>query len=215
MSVDYLVVASSVLELEGFQTNLEVIKREKGHSFVLVCVGVGKVQSAALTLKAIMNYQPKAVLCLGYAGAVDPLLKIGDCIFASSVVQYDLDLRSFHLGRGEVPSASKGQTVGALQLELPQIAGILSGVCGTADRFLLRSFREENPWLSTDLHIAFADMESYAVAFACYTMQCPCTVCRVISDDEQGHRPKHFKEFSTQANLQFVKVLTALLDRTE
>lgn len=215
MGVDCLVVASSHLELEGFQTNLDEVQQRNGGTYVLACVGVGKVQSATLTLKAIMKYQPKAVLCLGYAGAVDPIYRIGDCVLASSVVQYDIDLRAFHLGRGEVPSAAQGETVGSLQLDCPPIEGTFVGVCGTADRFLLRSYREANPWLSGELHLGFADMESYAVAFACSAMQCPCTVCRVISDDAQGHRPKKFREFCNQANRQFVRVLGILLDRTE
>jgi adenosylhomocysteine nucleosidase len=212
MPVDYLVVASSLLELEGFLTKVDEIQIHKGRSFVLVCVGVGKVQSAVLTCKAIATYGPKAVLCVGYAGALDPTLLIGDCVLASSVLQYDVDLRAFRLKRGELPSPVKGETIGSLPLYCPPLEDTVSRVGGTADLFLLRAYREENPWLTEELHLGFADMESYAVAFACKQMQIKLTVCRVISDDAQGHRPKKFKDFCLLANTQFVRILEALLD---
>jgi adenosylhomocysteine nucleosidase len=215
MAVDYLVVASSSLELEGFLTKENEIQMHNGHSFVLVCVGVGKVQSAVLTCKAIGIYGPKAVLCVGYAGALDPTLAIGDCILASSLFQYDVDLRAFHLKRGELPSPVKGETIGSLSLYCPSVEGTLNRVGGTADLFLLRPYREENPWLTEELHLGFADMESYAVAFACKQMHLPLTVCRVISDDAQGHRPKKFKDFCLLANTQFVRILKVLLDSAQ
>ncbi|WP_320127827.1 5'-methylthioadenosine/S-adenosylhomocysteine nucleosidase [uncultured Sphaerochaeta sp.] len=215
MSVDLLVVASSEDELEGFLTKYNEVHFLDGKSYVLVPVGVGKVQASANTVRSIFDYHPKAVLCVGYAGGVDPGLSIGTCVLASSVVQYDIDLRAFHLQRGEVPSAKKGETLASLSLDCPPMEATISCIGGTADRFLLRPFREENPWLMEDLHLGFADMESYGVAYACFSMDCPCTVCRVISDDALGHRPKRFKPFKAQAHADFLRVFRFLLDRTE
>jgi adenosylhomocysteine nucleosidase len=211
MGVDILVVASSRRELAGFPETGQCGR----HSYATASVGVGKVQSAVLTMQALETYRPDAVLCVGYAGAVDPSLKIGDCVLATSVVQYDMDLRSFSLQRGEVPDATGTGTLGVLETACIQVDGCRTGVFGTADRFLLRSYREQNPWLLETLHLSVADMESYAVAFACKTKGCPCTVCRVVSDDANGHRPKRFARFGIEASKRFAAVLEHLSDQTE
>lgn len=174
-------------------------------------VGVGKVVSAVLAMKALSTYQPKQLVMVGYAGAVNPALSIGDCVLAGTVVQYDLDLRSFGLKRGETLRGMGRQTFATLPLHDPKLDGVKRVRMGTADRFLLRSWREENPWIAQEMEIDCADMESYAVAFACAALHIPCSVMRVISDDSQGRRPKDFGKFCRDANELISSKLVQLL----
>ena len=212
MAVDCLVVASSEKELEGFLTKGKQPVEYAGKQIVFICVGVGNVQAGINTLDAIALYQPNAVLGVGYAGGIDPTLKIGDGIVATSVIHYDVDLRSFGLKRGEVFGPQSREVLGELFLFAPQVEETKQGKMGSAERFLLRSYREDNPWLLDELALASSDMESYGMALAALKKGLPCTIFRVISDDAFGHRPKDYKKFCLQANKKFLEFLYRLLE---
>lgn len=212
MALDCLVVASSEMELEGFLTKVGILSYHKKKSYLLLAVGVSQVQSALNTLQAIIDYHPKAVLCVGYAGAIDRSLAIGTPILATSVVQFELDLRPFGLRRGETFGRGANEVIGELSLSVPPYPGATLAKGGSSDRFLLRPWREANPWLVDELGLGFSDMESYGVALAARMHTIPCTVCRVISDDAQGHRPKNYRVFCQKANQHFVQVLYSLLE---
>ncbi|MDY0287746.1 MAG: 5'-methylthioadenosine/S-adenosylhomocysteine nucleosidase [Sphaerochaeta sp.] len=212
MGLDCLVVASNVGELEGFLTKPGIPSEHKGKSYLLTTIGVSQVQSALNTLEAIMVHKPRRVLLVGYAGGIDDELSIGDCILATEVVQYELDLRAFGLKRGETLSRVPDQVLGELSLFVPPHEGAILARGGSSDRFLLRPWREANPWLVEELDLGFSDMESYGVALAAKMHAIPCTVCRVISDDAKGHRPKSYRKFCQKANQMFVEVLYSLLE---
>jgi len=212
MALDCLVVASNGGELEGFITKPDTLADYKGKSFLLTVIGVSQVQSALNTLAAIMEYQPKRVLLVGYGGAIDPAFSLGDCILATAVVQYELDLRAFGLKRGETLSRIPNEVLGELSLFVPPYEGARLARGGSSDRFLLRPWREANPYLFEELDLGFSDMESYGVSLDAKMQTIPCTVCRVISDDAKGHRPKSYKKFCMKANQLFVEVLYSLLE---
>ncbi len=212
MALDCLVVASSSRELEGFLTKPGYLANYKGKNYMLAIIGVSQVQSALYTLASLMEHQPKRVLLVGYAGGIDPSLSIGDCVLATEVIQYELDLRPFGLKRGETFGRDPNEVLGELPLYTPPYENAIRARCGSSDRFLLRPYREANPWLVDELHLGFSDMESYGVALASKMLDIPCTVCRVISDDATGRRPKSYKNFCLQANKVFVEVLYSLLE---
>ena len=212
MALDCLVVASNGGELEGFLTKPGKKAYHNGKSYLLTTIGVSQVQSALNTMKAIIEHQPKHVLLVGYAGGIDADLSIGDCVLATEVLQYELDLRAFGLKRGETLSRIPNEVLGPLPLFVPPYEKAFLAKGGSADRFLLRPWREANPWLVDDLDLGFSDMESYGVALAAKMHGLPCTICRVISDDAKGHRPKSYKKFCLEANQMFVEVLYSLLE---
>lgn len=212
MALDCLVLASSRVELEGFLTNCGEVVCHKGRSYLLETIGVSQVQSALNAMEAILKHQPRSVLLVGYAGGIDPSLSIGDCVLASEVLQYELDLRAFGLKRGETFKRVPNEILKEIPLHVPPHEGATLARGGSSDRFLLRAWREANPWLVDELDLGFSDMESYGVALAAKMHSIPCTVCRVISDDAQGRRPKDYKKFCLQANQKFVEVLYSLLE---
>lgn len=212
MALDCLVVASNEGELEGFLTKPGEVAYHNERSYLLTTIGVSQVQSALNTLESIIEHQPKRVLLVGYAGGIDPELCIGDCILATEVIQYELDLRAFGLKRGETLGRAPNEVLGELSLFIPPYERAILARGGSSDRFLLRPWREANPWLIDDLDLGFSDMESYGVALAATMRGLPCTVCRVISDDAKGHRPKSYKKFCLNANQMFVEVLYSLLE---
>lgn len=170
-------------------------------------LGVGKVLSAVNATIQVQKIKPDHVLLVGWSGAVDPSFSIGDGFWGSRCVQYDIDLQSFKMPRGVVPDGKKS-SVGSLPLFFPPQAH--TTVLGTADRFLLRSYREANPWISEELSIGLSDMESYGVAYAMQQLNVPLSIYRVVSDDSKGHRPKKFGVFMKQSGLLFSKALETI-----
>jgi nucleoside phosphorylase len=170
-------------------------------------IGTGKVQACANTMQIVQEAKPDAVFLVGWSGATIPSIRIGEGRWGYRCIQYDIDLQAFGFCRGIVPDGKGGQK-GMLDLALPgRIEGVL---LGCADRFLLRRYREENPWLE-DLGIGMCDMESYAVAFACLKLGVSLYVYRVASDDYEGHRPKSFGKFMSEADKSFSFAFDTLL----
>ena len=60
-----------------------------GRQVVLVEIGPGKVQAAAVTQHLIDNYQVERLISCGSAGAIDPRLSLGDIVVVDKVVQHD------------------------------------------------------------------------------------------------------------------------------
>ncbi len=212
MALDCLVVASNATELEGFLTKGGEVGVYTGKTYLTATIGVSQVQSALNALQAIITHTPKRLLLVGYAGGIDPTLSIGDCVLATEVIQYELDLRCFGLKRGETLGRAPNEMLGELSLFVPPFAKAIPARGGSSDRFLLRPWREANPWLVDELDLGFSDMESYGVALAAKMQGIPCTVCRVISDDDKGRRPKSYQKFCLSANQIFVEVLYSLLE---
>jgi adenosylhomocysteine nucleosidase len=204
-----LVVASSPEELQGYGKAGPWASQE----IVTVVVGVGKVQSALGTMQAIRHYQPTAVIGIGTCGAVRDNLRIGDMLIASSVVQYDIDLRPFKFKRGELPTP-KGGVMGTLYTQLTafskpgQACRLFTGqTLGTADRFLVAADRQQCTYLTDELHIDATDMESYAMLAAAQAAAVPCGIIRVVSDTTRGTRPQSYGNFLAETSLQIFHLM--------
>ena len=232
-----LLVASSPQELQGFDLldpwredgspspqgetqamDATVIRRTFfGASIVAVSVGVGKISSALGTYAAIQRWRPSHVIGIGTCGAVRDDLAIGDTLIASSVVQYDIDLRRFKLKRGETPAADGG-TVGSLTTDLSWIPKekrterlFFDRIIGTADRFLVEEERMKSPYLIDELHIDAVDMESYAMLAAAKSAGVPCGIIRTVSDTTHGARPRSYGRFLAAASSRMVHLAILLV----
>ncbi len=209
--LDVLVLGATKQELEGVLPNLGVPCSMGPYAVLGLCIGVGKVVSAVETCKALETYHPKRVVLLGWAGGIEQTLAIGDGVMVREVVQYDLDLRSFGLPLGSTLSSGGKPLSPAIHLFCPAIPGFREVVCGTADRFMLPSYRMEHPELLEALKLDICDMEGYSVAYACQKYGIECTMLRIISDDAQGRRPKPFSEFVRNASEKLSRALQLLL----
>ncbi len=212
MKVDVLVVAPLRHELEGVLTKLDEPVAIASKRVIGTVIGVGKVASGVAIARSIALYEPKLVVLVGYCGALDEHLAVGDVVCANKVVQYDLDLRAFGLDWGSTFLGDGSPSPPFLPFYCPTIDGVKTVVMGTADRLLVRSYREEHPELREVLQLDCSDMEGYAVAFACYSANIPCAILRVVSDDAKGKRPKQFKQFIRESTIKLQDTLQLLLE---
>jgi adenosylhomocysteine nucleosidase len=60
-------------------------------NIVLVRTGVGKQRAEESTLQIIERFQPKVLISIGYAGAVQPELNVGDLVIADSILEESIE----------------------------------------------------------------------------------------------------------------------------
>ncbi len=144
--------------------------------------GVGPVKSAAALTAALEGAKPSHILVIGYAGALDPGLKLGSLVAVRRALAFSLDAlrpdwekvqldRTFDLADWEILA----QTAGSLGLNV--CAGdtmTSSHVLGKPDH--KRILREK-------FHASIVDMETAALAEIAESRGIPLSCIRAVSDE--------------------------------
>jgi adenosylhomocysteine nucleosidase len=128
--------------------------------------GVGKINAALITLKAIQDFQPTLVVNYGTVGKINP--QLSGMIEIAQVVQRDM-LTEPLSPRGQTPFCTRPQTYHSDRG---------SYVCGTGDSFVTAP----DPWLLAH-NIDVVDMELFAIAAAAYAYKVPWQAYKYITDD--------------------------------
>lgn len=142
----------------------------------IVYSGVGKINAALTSVKAILQYSPKTILNFGTAGKVNPdlhgLLEIG------KVIQRDMHTEPL-APRGSTPFCNRPQEY------------LSSGkfVCGSGDSFVT----SHDPWLHSQ-GIDLVDMELFAIAAVAHDHQIPWHSFKYITDDANEHSGADWSE---------------------
>ena len=79
-----------------------IIGKIEDTKVVVVKSGVGKVNAARTTQILIDKLKVKSVINVGSAGALNPLLDIGDIVIAEKLVQHDFDITAFDHAKGYI-----------------------------------------------------------------------------------------------------------------
>jgi adenosylhomocysteine nucleosidase len=132
----------------------------------VVYSGIGKINAAIATLKAIQSYSPREIINFGTVGRINPavngLLDIG------KVVQRDVFAEPL-APRGQVPFSTRPN------------AYLSDGgihVCGSGDSFVT----ESDPWLIAQ-EIDVVDMELFAISAVAHDAGIPWRSFKYITDD--------------------------------
>ncbi|WP_256761604.1 5'-methylthioadenosine/adenosylhomocysteine nucleosidase [Cohnella sp. WQ 127256] len=176
-----------------------------GKKVVLTRSGVGKVNAAVCTQVLIDRYGVDAIIFTGVAGAVDPVLNIGDIVISTSSMQHDIDVTALGFPRGIIPYQEVSEYPADSHLiAIAEEAGrkvypgrchvgkILSGDQFIADRVMVKS-------LYDDLNGACTEMEGASVAQVCYMNNIPHVIIRSMSDKADGSAHVNFAEFTIEA----------------
>jgi adenosylhomocysteine nucleosidase len=176
-----------------------------GRKAVLCKSGVGKVNAAVCTQVLIDRFGADVVLFTGVAGALDPVLDIGDIVISSSSVQHDMDVTALGFPRGVIPYQETSEfraDEGLVRLASEagerlfpgrcRIGKVLSGDQFVADREAVRTLHEQLGGTCTE-------MEGAAVAQVCAMNGVPYVVIRSMSDKADGSAHVNFAEFTVEA----------------
>lgn len=131
----------------------------------IVYTGIGKINAAITSIKAINQYSPKRILNFGTAGKIKPelhgLLEIG------KVIQRDMQAE---------PLAPRGSTPFCVRPQEYLSTGQF--VCGSGDSFVTA----HDPWLDR-LGVDVVDMELFAIAAVAHDHQIPWQSFKYITDE--------------------------------
>jgi nucleoside phosphorylase len=160
----------------------QAMREDKSIGFLKA--GVGPKQSAASLEAALKVIQPSHILIVGYAGAIDPALKLGNLVAVSKALAFRLDKNN--------PDWSQVQLEGEFVLthgeSLAQKAKS-AGLDACIGDSLTSPYVLGNPvhknLLYEKFHASIVDMETAALARAAVPFAIPVSCIRAISDEAQ------------------------------
>jgi adenosylhomocysteine nucleosidase len=156
----------------------------------IIYSGIGKVNAAIATFKAIIQYQPSLIMNFGTVGKINPALS--GLIQIGSVVQRDMIAEPL-APRGTVPFSSRPN----------KFVSISDGhVCGTGDSFVT----QQDAWLLQN-NIDVVDMELFAIASVAHEHQIDWVSYKYISDEANESSGQEWSQQVHQGQELFIKKL--------
>ena len=144
--------------------------------------GIGKVNAAAATMKAICEGATE-IWNFGFAGGFDPSMKVGDVVAISSAVEYDFDIAKLNGTRVGQLNERNSPYIPLSKTEpfrcSPSPFAFTSSILASGDRF---NDSDADLALLKELGATVRDMEGAAIAHVCEKEGVPCRSVKCISD---------------------------------
>lgn len=184
---------------------------------VLCKCGVGKVNAAVCTQVLIDTYGAEHIIFTGVAGALDPVLNIGDIVISTACSQHDMDVTPLGFPKGVIPFQEVSSFPADPQLvqlaydasKQLQSGQVICGIVLSGDQFIAN--QDQVHLLHKEMNGACTEMEGAAVAQACYMNNKPYVVIRSMSDKADGSADVNFAEFTELASTQSYRIVEAML----
>jgi adenosylhomocysteine nucleosidase len=226
------IIGAMDVEIEQLLLNMQRTESEErfGNQFitgvladipvVITKSGVGKVNASLSAFSLIREYNAKAILFIGVAGALHPELNIGDMIISTSCQEHDIDASTLGFPRGTIPYQAVSEypadphlvqaaLKAATRLETSEVINIRSGKVLSGDQFISDPSVVE--YLYQELAGDCVEMEGAAVAHICYQTSTPYVVIRSMSDRADHEAPVDFVKFTELAAIRSCKLVTSML----
>ena len=161
----------------------------------IVYSGIGKLNAAIATARAIHDFRPQLLVNFGTAGRVHA--GVGGLISIGAVIQRDMQA---------MPLAPRGTTPFDSTPALLR-SGVSGALCATGDSFVTSTDR----WL-TEQGADIVDMELFAIALTCHRLATPWRAFKFITDDANDNSAKEWQDNVMNGEVMFwdaFRVLTA------
>lgn len=186
---------------------------------VIVVCGVGKVNAAMCALALIQNYKPDVVINSGVAGAVSPIVTIGDIVIGTKAVEHDMNVTALGDKQGEV-SFPEGKKMffecdKDVSRKLAEVCRALpdtkaeNGIIASGDIFV--SNRKQRLRINDRFGALACEMEGAAIGHVCNRCGVPFGILRAISDDLDENKGMDFIKFTELASSKTVAAIKAYL----
>lgn len=178
-----------------------------GFETVLVFSRWGKVASASTATTLFNVYNVDFLLFTGVAGAVDPILNIGDIVIGNKLYQHDMDASplfpKFHIPLTETMTfsptdenvangeAAARKYVSNIETHISRTTlnqfsifnpKVMAGTIASGDQFVTNTLTHASMHLNADEKAHAVEMEGAAVAQVCEDYKKPYLIIRTISD---------------------------------
>ena len=167
------------------------LKRTDLPNLQIEYIGVGKVNAAFNTLKAIQKYSPDTVINFGTAGSLDP--NINGLVEVSKFLQRDMDASPLGFEIGQTP----------FENDIEITFGREGVTCGSGDKFVTSA-----PKLQTDV----VDMEAFAIAKVCKLKNIDFRCFKYISDNANNEAKDDWVDNVSLGAELFIEKMKSLKD---
>ena len=190
----------------------------EGQNCVIVQSGIGKVNSARITQMMIDNFDLEYIMNLGSAGALNPMLKIGDIVIGDELVQHDFDITAFGHAKGYITGVGDRVYSDKYLIEKVENAienledrdyEIKTGTIASGDVFCTEI--EMKNQIYANFKADCVEMEGAAIAQVSYLNNVPFIVIRSISDTPNGNNAITFDQFVELASKRCARILKEVL----
>ncbi|WP_075493536.1 5'-methylthioadenosine/adenosylhomocysteine nucleosidase [Campylobacter geochelonis] len=201
-----------------YANNKFYLANYKNHELIIAYSKIGKVNSTMSATIMREKFGAEVLLFTGVAGALKTGLKIGDVLFATKVVQHDLDISAFGHPFGFVPGSpvfvETDKRLNKIAVDVANELGInlTSGIIASGDQFVCDESRKE--WILRTFDAAAVEMEGASVGQVCFALGMPFFIMRAISDEAGEKAEFDFDEFmvnSAKTSANFVLKMVARL----
>lgn len=182
-----------------YANNIYYTANYKNHELILAYSKIGKVNSTLSASIMIEKFKAQALLFTGVAGAFNPELEIGDLLYATKLVQYDLDITAFGHPLGFVPGneifIKTNEKLNNIALEVAKELNIKlkAGIIATGDEFICDEAKKAK--IKEIFNADACEMEGASVALVCDALNTPCFILRAMSDKAGKKAEFDFDEF--------------------
>ncbi len=189
----------------------------KGLELVIAYSKIGKVFSTLTAATMIEKFGAEKLLFSGVAGGINPDLKIGDLIAATSLCQHDVDITAFGHPDGFIPEGKLFiKSDDALLLIAKEVASqmdknLLEGVIATGDQFVADEKRKK--WIADTFSADALEMEGASVAVVCDALDVPFFILRAISDTADMDAGFNFDKFLESSAKESAAFIIKMLDK--
>ena len=202
-------------EIYGISVQIGKIEQKE---IAVVKSGVGKVNAARVTQILIDKLNVKSIINLGSAGALSPLLNIGDIVIGEKLIQHDFDITAFDHDKGYITGVGDYIYSDIELIEKFKKAAnnlkekdykIKTGIIATGDIFCTDIEMKNKRYSKFDADCV--EMEGAAIAQVCYLDNIPFIVIRSISDSPNGNNEIDFDKFVELASKRCANILREFL----
>ncbi len=189
----------------------------KGLDLIIAYSKIGKVFASLTASVMIEKFGAEKLLFSGVAGAINPSLKIGDLIVASSLCQHDVDIVAFGHPAGFIPegklyiNANKDLIDIAQEVAKEMNKPLKEGIIATGDQFIADEVRKD--WIGETFNADALEMEGASVAVICDCYNVPFFILRAISDSADMDANFNFDEFLKSSAKESATFVISMLDK--
>ncbi len=216
-------VGAIIARLDGRQTEtISGVEFSTGILFgkrvVVAKCGIGKVFAAICTEVMILKYAPKLIVNTGVGGALDKELKPLDIVFATGLVQHDMDTSALGDPVGLVSGINKVYfytdpiAVSVLTAAADELGVTYKiGTIASGDKFIAE--RADKERIAETFGAISCEMEGAAVAHTAFVNDTHFVVVRAISDSADGEASMDYQAFLKRATEISTKLTLALVEK--
>lgn len=182
---------------------------------VCVCCGICKVNAALATQILISEFNVSHIIVSGVAGGIDPKLKIGDTVLATSIAYHDVNMYFLnnyppYFKTNYFNTYKKFDDIIKEELDNSKLKDtIYFGKIVTGESFITDEGREG---IINKYNPLCVDMETASIAHVCQSNKIPFYAIRTITDTEDDSGVSTFEENVKIASKKSIDVLKLLLN---